>query len=88
MIEALANEFLTKQGLSLEEKRRLAMEAESMQRYKSQSAVPGASLTPMSGAAKSTMSASKPRDLTDTLMSQVGCGPCSRVFALKDRIYV
>merc|ERR1712048_1536767 len=41
-----------------------------MQRYKSQSAVPGASLTPMSGAAKSMMSASKPKDLTDTLMSQ------------------
>ena len=52
-----------------------------MQRYKSQSAVPGASMTPMSGAAKTTMSSSKPKDLTDTLMSQVGCGPCSRVFA-------
>ena len=49
----------------------MAMEAESMQRYKSQSAVPGTSLTPMSGAASQSSKSSKPKDLTDTLMSQV-----------------
>ena len=43
----------------------MAMEAESMQRYKSQSAVRGTSLAPAQ--AKST----KPKDLTDSLMSQV-----------------
>ena len=49
----------------------MAMEAESMQRYKSQSALPGTSLTPMSGSAAAQTKSKQPKDLTDTLMSQV-----------------
>ena len=60
----------------------MAMEAESMQRYKSQSAVPGTSLAPMSGAAGVAQAKSKqPKDLTDTLMSQVFLSPyCDTLF--------
>ncbi len=54
-------------GLSLEEKRRLAMEADSMQKFKPASSG-GGGLTPQ--VAPSQAKTSQPRDLTDTLMSQ------------------
>ena len=68
----------------------MAMEAESMQRYKSQSAVPGTSLAPMSGAAGVAQAKSKqPKDLTDTLMSQVFLSPhCYNIFGIFSSFFV
>ena len=53
----------------------MAMEAESMQRYKAQQAPMMASSTTMMAASttvKTSTQQQKPRDLTDTLMSQAG----------------